>query len=352
MTSLGRNPKIVGLAKELGLSARGDCLTRIKTYAIDQFSKLVDEHPVSSIKSLFQLGSSALSTKVEFIRTDADIERLAAEYSVFSPTLKEQLTEEFLRGSTDGYLLRHPHPLPGDRRFVAFIDARTTKERRAYFTGWHELVHLLVYPPQLAFPGFRRTVLEQIEKDPIESLVDMVAGELAFYKPLFQPVLQRAVSAAGRLSFHAIEQARAAATPEASFYATAIACVRITSDPVCLLCVDHDWKESEKRGLASPQLDLRGLTPANPQAQLRAVRVIPNDAAKNRPLRIFRNMRVPATSVLHEAYQSSDDTMIRGSEDQADWETTEQGHLPQLPIEIEAVRRGRYVYGLISLSAS
>ena len=163
-----------------------------------------------------------------------------------------------MRGSTDGFLLRHPHALPGDRRFVAFIDARGTKERRAYFTGWHELVHLLVYPPQLTFPGFRRTVSGDVEKDPVEALVDMIAGELAFYKPLFQPVLQRAIALEGRLSFPAVDRARDEATPEASFYATAIACVRITDEPICLVCVDEDWKQSEKRRLASPQLYPRG----------------------------------------------------------------------------------------------
>jgi hypothetical protein len=50
----------------------------------------------------------------------------------------------------------------------------------------------------------------------LESAVDLIAGELAFYPPIFLPVLQEEIERGGRLSFACIESARARATPDAS----------------------------------------------------------------------------------------------------------------------------------------
>lgn len=60
-------------------------------------------------------------------------------------------------------------------------------------------------------------------------------------------------------------------------------------------------------------------------------------------------MRVPAESVLSRAFTSAVDLTVGADEDQGWWETSRGGPLPTLPLRVEAARRGRYVYGLISL---
>jgi hypothetical protein len=58
-------------------------------------------------------------------------------------------------------------------------------------------------------------------------------------------------------------------------------------------------------------------------------------------------MRVPETSVLRRAYDSSFDVTLDAVEDQAAWETSADGQLPSLLLRVQAIRRGQYVYGLI-----
>lgn len=349
MSKLGTNPEVIRLAHQLGLGRRGDCVERIRRYALQRVEEMVSRFPIETFETFLRLVSAALGVHVEFVTDNEDLDRLASQHAAISPTIRRQLIVEFLESDTEGYLLQHPHPGPGDRRFVAFVDARGGRSRRAYFTAWHEITHLLIHPSQLPLPGFRRTVPWGIENDPVESLVNVIAGELAFYEPLFRPVLDKEIERDGRLTFGAIERARARATPEASLFAAAIASVKLTDKPNCLLRIEHGLKRAQLRQLVSPQLSLgREVADPSPQPRLRAVEVIPNEAAKRSSLQIFKNMRVPPTSVLHRVYESPGDMDLEAREDQSSWETTAEGRLPALPVVIEAVRRGRYVYGLIS----
>ncbi len=348
MNKLGTHPEIVRLAGQLGLSRHGDCLPRIREHAHKRIESLLKGWPVTTFESFLRLVAGALSVQLEFIRDDKDIDELASKYKTLSPAIREQLIAEFRRGETEGYLVQHQNPLPGDRRFVAFVDARGPRARRAYFTAWHEITHLMILPPQLAFPGFRRVLPAELRKDPLESVVDLITGELAFHQPIFLPVLQEEMERAGRLTFDCIERARARATPEASLFAAALASVRLCDTATCLVRVERGFKKAERRRLSSPQIDLGPeWEPENPEAKLRLVEVVPNEAAKSQ-LRIFKNMRVPPKSVLRRAYDSQQDTELQAIEDQSWWETSGDGRLPAVPILVEVVRKGRYVYGLLS----
>ncbi len=348
MSNLSKNPEVIRLAHLLGLGRRGNCLEGIRKYAHQKVQELVSRFPIDTFDSFLLLISSALGVQIEFITQDEDIDRLALKHAAISPTIRQQLVAEFLRGDTEGYLLQHPHPMPGDRRFVAFVDARGPRSRRAYFTAWHELTHLLVHPPQLVLPGFRRTVVSRIQGDPIESLVNVIAGELAFYEPLFRPILDEETSRIGRLTFGVIELARVRATPEASLFAAAIASVRLTRMAACVVRVESALRKGEVRELLSPQLSLDNESMTRqPEPRPRVVEVIPNEAAKASSLTIFRNMRVPPRSVLHHAYEATTDVELEAAENQSWWETTQGGQLPTCHLLVQAIRRGKYVYGLI-----
>ena len=303
--------------------------------------------PIGSLDTLLAIIAARLSVCLVFIRTDEDIERIGLEQAAFAPALVKTLSAEFRNGSTEGLLMEHQDPRPGDRRYLAIIDARGGRAIRAYFTAWHELTHLLVSPSQLEFKLFRRAPsAEQIRKDPIESVVDHIAGLAAFYEPIFGPALRRAIQREGRLTFTAVDQARGAVAPEASLYAAAVAAVRLAPGPACLLSAEMRFKPTELRKLTSPQRELGLGATKGSVPKLRVVDVVTNEGAERAGLAFHPHLRVPDRSVLHRVYDADVEGELVADEDQAWWTTSTSGALRALRIRVSAVRRGTRVYGL------
>ena len=177
--------------------------------------------------------------------------------------------------------------------------------------------------------------------------MDHVAGRLAFYTPFFKPALVSAIETHGRLTFHTIEVARDQAAPSASLLATAFHSIKYMSEPMLLISVDLNLKKSEARAVSSLQ---QHLDIARPKIipKLQITILVPNERAKKRFFEIKRNMRVPKRSVLMQAFESPSDIDLEAEEDQDWWETSQSGRLSPMPIRVEAVRRGRFVYGLVS----
>lgn len=344
---LTRDPKVVRLARELNLDLRGDCAKKITKFALDRIRQLIDGVDVKTLDTMLMLVANRLRAKCEFLRTDADIDRIADDYAQFHPALRGQLRREFIAEKTEGITLERDGGDGRSFQFLAVIDARGTRAVRAYFTAWHELVHLLIHPPQLAFLGFRRSPSpELIEKDPIESLVDLIAGRVAFYAPIYEPVLRQAITDAGGLSFQALEGARVAAAPNASFFAAALAGIRFTTQPALMISVGERFKKSEAREIGSDQLGL-SLGLQEPRRQLRVVTATPSGDTNHPEFQIFSGMRVPRRSILTTAFESRTDISLRAIENQNWWETSGKGMLPGLPLQVDAVRRGGFVYGLL-----
>lgn len=350
MTRLPKDPKVVKLARDLGLPITGDCLSRITAFALARVQQLTEGFDVGDVSMLRRVLANRLRMRIEFIKSDADVGRLADSYEGFQPLLRERLIAEFVNDSTEGLTLERDGEDPRWCQFLAIIDARGVRSNRAYFTAWHEVVHLLIHPPQLAFPGFRRSpAVALIEKDPIESVVDSIAGHVAFYEPLFRPVLDSEVAREGSLTFAAIDRARSSAVPEASFFAAALASVRLSRHATLLVSVEVRHKRGEIRRLSSGQLGF-GFAAATVQPQLRVATVARSDTGSDAGFAIFANMRVPANSILAKAFASDHDVTLIADEDQSWWETSEEGALAALPIRVEALRRGSYVYGLLSVT--
>jgi hypothetical protein len=352
MAQLARDPKVVKLAKDLELDWRGDCLAAIREYALGQVEVIQRDSPIpiDDLDALRLMVADKFRVRLEFIREDTDIERIAAVYSDFHPFLRRRLDVEFVRGTTEGITLEREEWDPRVFRYLAVVDARGGRAARAYFTAWHELAHLLVHPSQLPFPGFRRTpAATEREKDPIESVVDHVAGRVAFYPPFFRPALERATGDHGGLNFAALEAARDAAAPTASLFATAMGSIQLVDTPSLLVTADMALKAEERRFSKGPQQAFDFAT-TTIREKLRVTTVAPNDIAAGSRLAVRRNMRVPADSVLAQAHASTVDVTLGAYEDQEWWETSRGGPLQALQLRVEAARRGRYVYGLISVA--
>lgn len=347
MSHLHIDPKLRELAQQLGLDWRGDCATRLRGHAVGKVEAWTELLPVKSADTLLELAASMLSLKLLYIDTDADLSRFAEEHGTAWPNLRAQLRAEFVDSDTMGFLLSHPHPRPGAPRYYAFIDRRSDRGVRAYFTAWHEVAHRLLQPEQLAFSGFRRVEAgSAVAKDPIEALVDQVAGELAFFAPLARPEVARELDGAKRLTLDGVDRIREAVAPEASFSATAHALVRLINEPLSFVVAEERLKPTEQRALASNQLQL--IPGAAPEAKLRAASVFSNDAAKAAGLRLFQNMRIPRESVISAVYYGPTSIPWSRIEDQGDWESAGK-HLPHLQIHVEARLFSPVVYALISL---
>lgn len=350
MVQLARDPKVVKLAKDLGLNWRGDCLAAIREHALAQVEAIKSGSPIpiGDLDALRLMVADKFRVKLEFIREDADIERIAVQYSNFHSLLRQRLVLEFVRGDTEGITLEREDWDPRFFQYLAVVDARGERAARAYFTAWHELAHLLVHPAQLLFPGFRRTpAAAERDKDPIESVVDHVAGRVAFHPPFFRPALERAAADHGGLTFEALEAARQAAAPTASLFATAMGSIQVVGIPALFVTADMALKAEERRFSKGPQQTL-DFAAGMVHEKLRVTTVAPNDLVAGSRLAIRRNMRVPNESVLAQAHASTDDVTLGADEDQGWWETSRGGPLASIPIRVEAVRRGRYVYGLIT----
>lgn len=355
MPQLARDPKVIKLARDLGLPMRGDALAHIRAYAIATVERIITESPlpIGSLDMLRRMVADKYRVRLEFLREDADVERIAGQHPDFHGGLLPRLTQEFLLASTEGITLERDEWDPRVFRYLAVIDARGDRGARAYFTAWHEITHLILHPAQLPFPGFRRSPLRadfglNSSKDPLESVVDHVAGRLAFLPKLFAPVLTTALEREGGFTFRSIDAARTAADPLPSLFATAMGSLDFALVPTLLVEVGLGYKKSEARTLRSPQQTL-AFAPVDAEAKLRLLKAIRNDRAANSALGIRQNMRVPGDSVLAQAFASDVDAEYDAMEEQGWWETSASGALESLPLRVQAIRRGRYVYGLISM---
>lgn len=349
MSNLDQDPQVAQLAKELGLEGQGEWLAKIQGYAVSKVEEFLNKSglTVESLDGLLRLLAERLSVKIEYVRRDQDLHRIAGE-NQFTEAPQRKLFRDLNDAETDGLLIRNPDTRRGSRAYLAIVDARDGHAARAYFTAWHELAHLLVTPPQRAFQGVYRTVSVSRNKDPEESVVDAVASELAFYDPLVNPALEKEEANEGGMTFSVVDRVRESVAPDASFFATAIACVRRSDQPALLVRVEEAYKKSERKRLESAQeeLDLGDAAP-RPEPQVRAVQVIRSSSASNAGLEIFPNMQVPERSVLYRAYQAEENTELQAIEDQQWWLAGGETR-PPLPLRVEARRLGDFVYGLLT----
>ena len=281
--NIAHHPKLGQLARNLHIPESGDSLRELSEHATASVQKMLTEWSgIETIEELRFLVADRLSVKLEFLRTDDDVDRIAGEYRHFLTRFRRLLHAEFLKGTTEGLLIDNPEPQKGGRRYLAIIDARGPRGARAYFTAWHELAHLLLCPPeQLLLEGFRRAPIADAKlKDPLESAVDQIAGLLAFWAPIFGPALRQ--EAGGRVTFDGIERAAANVAPGASLYAASLAATRLCLEPAVFMTAEMGTK-TNGTGLA-----------------LRVQTFIPNGGAQSSAYRVRKNMRVPAKSVLGE----------------------------------------------------
>jgi hypothetical protein len=211
-------------------------------------------------------------------------------------------------------------------RWVAVLNMTITEDR-AYWNRFHELSHRLAEPPQLLLP-FRRQLID--DQDPVEKLIDAIAGKLAFHPRLFGQHLAHTLR--NPLTFDLINQVRYAYAPSASLLSVTNAIVQCWNRPAVAFVGTLKTKKNSPRGK-------------------RELRIVPqgrNRLALEVGLFLFDNMRVPTSSCAYETFVTG--FPITSIENSKIWATSSGQHLPDFPVTISAVALNERIYGVMTVN--
>ncbi len=331
MSRLDRASEVADLAATLGLGGAADPVDAILRHCRTRIDGWVAEAGgVRGIRQLEALVTRKLQLTFEEVRADEDFDRIKAKYA----TGKRDFVFAAMRVKFDdadsptyGALVKRKNVGPdAPDRYVAVIDCRGFKALRRFFTRWHEIAHRMTTDADE--PEYRS------EHDPIERLMDEIAGHAGFYDPLFDPAFQAAHQGKELLLFSTVEAVVRQGFPDASFQATLCACARKLPTPVIYLEAALGHKAVVKREIEddSPRL----FAFEEPPAELRAVRVVANEAALGEKFVIPQNMRVPASSVIRSLFQADSEREASDREDLGLWSDSKGKRLKGRGVAVEA----------------
>jgi hypothetical protein len=318
---LQNNPTIRTLARDLGARVSSDPVTAIKGHCHRQIKQFLKEFgDCATLTGLLALAAQKLGTTFREIHSDADLRNLIQEFAArrepCAAFFESELTHDVF-GITFKLLNAGKFDLP----YISIIDCRGSKAHRAYFTKWHELGHLLILTDQRRL-AFRRTHALHEYKSPEESMVDVIAGEFAYYPPIIRPFVK------GQLTFETIDTARQALCPEGSYVSALFGLVKVW--PVPCVLVEAKW--APKR--------------SGEDYALRAVHVAVNDEARAADLQLHKNFRVPRRSLIHRVFDRVVDDGT-AEENLAWWESSDGTQLPDQELRVLTKRIGDTVYALL-----
>ena len=158
MNALSRSPKIIGMARALGLPA-DDAAQSILSFCRSRVAKLVKS--AASIQTIWdfeRVVCAHLNLVIHEIWNDQELQELSLRYARDEGDSKfAALDMELERPDTFGVIYqRNKRNHAGEFQYVAFVDCRGHKALRRFFTRWHEIAHCLTTYEQFEFP-FRRT---------------------------------------------------------------------------------------------------------------------------------------------------------------------------------------------------
>ena len=330
---LNQSDKIWKLAADLGIKTSNDTVADILKFCEKRIKKILKEATdCSSLSDFLHWVANKLGTSFVEIHSDSDLEVVKTKYLKKGEKIFATLNQEF-SDNVLGITYRIMNREPWEPQFVSIIDCRGSNARKAYYTKWHEIAHLLILTDQSRL-CFMRTV-HLSDKDPEEVMVDIIAGKFGFYNPLIKPHIT------GEISFEQIESLRESLCPEASNQSSLIGFVKAWPEPCILVLCKEGLKKSEKRQAAQSSFfeDL-------PVPVLRAVKVTANEAAKELDLKIFENMRVPEHSIIYDVHSGRAD-YAEDVEDLSWWKTSSGDVLPKQKILIKARNYWGDTYALI-----
>jgi hypothetical protein len=343
MTRLDDAPEIIDLAVELGVGVAAP-VDGILDYCRRRIDGWVAEAgAITGIDALEALVTRRLQMVFEEIRGNEGWDRLTEMYA----RGKKEFVFAGMRSKFDnddnptyGALVQRRNATADSLdRFVAVIDCRGFKMARRFFTRWHEIAHRLTTHCDMPEPVYRS------QHDPIERLMDEIAGHVGFYEPLFEPVFQTAHGRKPLLTFETVQAVIDGGFAEASFQATLNACTRILKTPVIYLEAALGHKKAVKEEIEddSPRL----FAFEEPPPELRAVSAVANEAAHAEKFVIPQNMRVPESSAIWSLFEADGEREATSREDLGIWSDSKGKKLEGRAVAVEARKLGDRVIAIV-----
>ena len=344
MSRLVQEPKVIDLADKLGLGGRADPVVAILDSCLRRIDRWVAEAGgIRCIGRLEELVTRKLQMVFEEIRVDEDFYRIKEIYAkgkkdfVFATM---QMRFDDGQNPTYGALVGRKNVADdAPDRFVAVIDCRGNKLARRFFTHWHEIAHRLTTHADSGEPVYRS------EHDPVGRLMDEIAGHIGFYGPLFEPVFVAAHSGKELLTFETVEAVVREGFPDASIQATLFACCRRLPTPVIYLEAALSHKAAVKRAIEDDSPRLFALEETPPE--LRAVRVVANEAALREKFVIPQNMRVPESSVISSLFKAIGERDNTSREDMGIWSDSKGKRLEGRAVAVEVRKVAERVIAIV-----
>lgn len=329
MARIALDDNVRAVAAQLGVPLRVDPTTTIVDRCVQKVGTWAAElGPPASPDELLDIVCEKLRLRFELIERDADLDKIRKKYLSQKELAFVDLDREF-NATTDAVVIRLQHqPAWSNVRYVAVIDGRGAKQSRVWFSKWHEIAHLIA-EPQTKFM-FRRT--QAFKREPVERLMDQIAGALAFYEPLFLPSLRKAGLDLARPTLRSLVEFATTESAHASLQATLSAALRHIEVPAILIEAKPGVKTSE-----------RGRKPGAPSRavpKLRAVSAAHNPAALRARLFIHRNMRIPKESVIAKVFGGHVNLSFKPHSECLSWWESEGERLARQPVVVEAMSAG------------
>jgi hypothetical protein len=349
MKTLSQEPEIVAMANALRL-AGDDPVESILDFCRCKIARWIkDCGSVRTIWDLERIVCEKLNLLIHDVWSDEELDRLVANYIEEGDIVFAHLKKDLDDKTFATLIRRRSVSEKAEDRYVAIIDCRGQKGPRRFFSRWHEIAHLLTLYRQMELPLHRST----IEKDPTEKLMDVIAGEIGFYDPMFEPVLATELKGNGQFTFAVVENVRSQFCPDASSQATLNACAARVKTPVIILEIGMSLKKTEMKRVQSEQTELIPSKPPIPR--LRVLSSMPNAAARKMSMQIPRYMRVPNISILAKVFKTEAGTGLipaEAVEDLAWWTSSDGGALSHTKVLVQAIKAGNHVLAIISLAES
>ncbi|HUS13005.1 MAG TPA: hypothetical protein VMZ30_21215, partial [Pyrinomonadaceae bacterium] len=282
--SLRNKPQIWKLANDLGLKPSDDPVAAVLHFTGRRIRSFLTEFPCETLSELLTTAAAKLDTSFVEICTGDDLSQLKENY-LRKEERQFQLLEKYLGPDVYAITFLLLKARPDERRYVSVIDCRGDKAWRAYFSKWHELAHLLTITSQMRL-NFCRSHIASDRKDPEEMLMDVIAGQLGFFIDLIGHRLR------GEISFERIGELRRSLCAEASYESALYGFLKPWPQSCVMIEAGLGYKKGEQDQLLQGSFGF--LEP--PVAQLRVLKVSPNDRAREEGIFIPTKFRIPKNS--------------------------------------------------------
>lgn len=306
MRKLEAEPEIISMALALKLDPQLGSVKEILNLCRAKIAKIAAKFGnLATLDELQSAVAAQLSVVFEEVWSDDDLTAVVKKYVAMGEFVFADLPNQLDQDTFASLIEREQVNAGAPDRYIAVIDCRGDKAARRYFTRWHEIAHILTFVKQLELPFIRHRSTKTHE-DPIERLMDTIAGDVGFFDPLFTPALREELAKSRFLTFDGIQRVRDRMCPIASYQAALIACTSRSPIPTVVLQAEMAYKKCEEQAVRSQQMQMFGAPP--PKPKLRAVASTQNPAARSAGFIIHRNMAIPAASLIAKHFEQTGKT--------------------------------------------